>query len=304
MRLFALLSLLLLLLAAPAAAEIEIRAPGQQTISLASTRLLPQGIVPAQLIDDFDQSLSEVLEMSGLFSMVAPASFLSDARKVGLSSSQVDFGQWRLLGADVVVKGVCRLQNGSLVVEARLFDIAHRRLLTGRRYIGEQKDVRRMAHRFADQILKSLTGEEGPFSSRIAYINNISGHKELYLMDVDGRNAVRLTNHRSIVLNPDFSPTGKELLFTSYRAGNPDLYRKEIYSGREARVSSRQGLNIAGRFRPDGREIALTLSKDGNSDLHLLGTDGSHHKQLTDHWSIDVDPSWSPAGDKLAFVGV
>ena len=94
-------------------------------------------------------------------------------------------------------------------------------------------------------------------------------------MDVDGHNPVRLTDHRSLVLNPDFSPTGKELLFTSYRAGNPDLYRKEIFTGAEARLSAQPGLNIAGRYAPDNTGIALTLSRDGDPELYLLGRDGA-----------------------------
>ncbi len=257
-----------LLLATPAFAQIEVRAPGQQTIPLAVVSFLPQepGASPA-VAREIGEVLTADLGFSGLFSLVDPASFLSDAHQPGLTSADVDFGQWRLLGAEAVIKGTYSVRGEDLVLEARLFDTIGRRLLAGRRYLGKVKDVRRMAHTFADQVLKGLTGEEGPFNSRIAYICNKTGHKELYLMDVDGKNPIRITDHRSIVLNPDFSPVGKELIFTSYRAGNPDLYRKEIYSGQEARVSSRPGLNIAGRYRPDGREIVLTLSQAGNSEL-------------------------------------
>ncbi len=286
------------------AARIEISAPGEQTIPLAMTRLLPMGVGAAQpaIATEFQQVLLGDLDLSGLFDMVDPAAFLGDADKLGLRRNDIDFNQWRMLGSEALIKGGYRVTAGKVTIELRLFDVITQRLLTGRRYVGKLTDVRKIAHTFADQILKSLTGEKGPFASKIAYISKRTGYKELYLMDVDGHHPIQMTNHRSIVLNPDFSPTRKELIFTSYSKGNPDLFRKEIYTGRESRLSLKPGLNIGGRYSPDGREIALTLSKDKNSEIYLLGTDGTIHRRLTNHYSIDVDPSWSPKGNKIAFV--
>ena len=286
-----------------AATEIEISSPGEQSIPLALTLLLPnKGPESAQISGEFNEVLDADLDLSGLFRFVDPEAFLDDAQRIGLYSIQVDFPQWRLLGSETLIKGTYKIEGDKLTIEARLFDVVNRKLLTGRRYVGEAKDVRRMAHAFADLVLKELTGEEGPFSARIAYISDLNGDKELWLMDVDGKRPIRLTNHRSIVLNPDFSPRGKEILFTSYRANNPDLYRKEIYTGKEAKISYKQGLNVAGRMSPNGREIALTLSKDGNPEIYLIGTTGRIHKRITDSWGIDSDPSWSPDGSQIAFV--
>ena len=296
--------LVCLFVSAGAAARIEISSPGEQTIPLAITRLLPMGAGVAQpaMVAEFQEVLEGDLEFSGLFDLTDPASFLSDADRLGLRRNEIDFYQWRMLGSEALIKGGYRVSAGKLTIELRLFDVISQRLLTGRNYTGKLTDVRKIAHAFADQVLKSLTGEKGPFSTKIAYISKRTGHKELYLMDVDGYNPIRMTDHRSIVLNPDFSPTRKELIFTSYRKGNPDLYRKEVYTGRESRVSLKPGLNIGGRYSPDGREIALTLSKDKNSEIYLIGTDGTIHRRLTNHYSIDVDPTWSPEGNRIAFV--
>lgn len=293
----------LLLTSLASAAEIEISAPGEQSIPLALTRFLPQdGAADPGVAEELHEVLAADLDLAGIFRFIDPAAFLGDAGRIGMFSTQVDFGQWQLLGAEVLIKGAYSVQGGQVTVEARLFDVPGRRLLSGRRFVGARKDLRRIGHAFADLILKELTGEAGPFDARLAFISIRSGHKELWLMDVDGHNPLRLTDHRSLVLNPDFSPTGKELLFTSYRAGNPDLYRKEIFTGQEARISSQQGLNIAGRYAPDGGSVALTLSRDGDPELYLLGRDGSMRRRLTSSFGIDVDPSWSPDGRQLAFV--
>lgn len=305
-RLRPLLLFLLLLVGWPYAAlsaDIEITAPGQQTLPLALTRFLPQdGPAAPAVAEELHAVLAADLDLAGMFRFVDPAAFLGDAGRIGLFSTQVDFDQWRLLGAEVLIKGAYTVQGEQVVVEARLFDVPGRRLLAGRRFVGALKDVRRIAHAFADLVLKELTGEGGPFDARLAFISARSGHKELWLMDVDGHNPIRLTDHRNLVLNPDFSPSGKELLFTSYRAGNPDLYRKEIFTGQEARISAQRGLNIAGRYAPDGGAIALTLSRDSDPEIYLLGRDGTIRQRLTNNFGVDVDPSWSPDGRRLAFV--
>jgi len=284
------------------AADIEISAPGEQSIPLALTRLLSEDVASRGAAEQFHQALEGDLTFSGFFRLINPDAFLDDALKPGLYTTQVNFTQWRLLGADTLIKGTCSIQGNQVIIEARLYDVVNRRLLTGHRYLGRSKDIRQIAHTFADQVLKALTGEEGPFNSRIAFISDQTGDSELWLMDSDGHNPIRLTNHRSIVLNPDFSPQGKEILFTSYWANNPDIYRKEIYTGKEAKVSFKKGLNTAGRYSPNGRDIALTLSKDGNPEIYVISPSGQIKQRLTDNWGIDSDPSWSPDGKQVAFI--
>lgn len=302
LRLCTLVVLTLAFAGSAVASRIEISSPGQQAIPLALNRILPIATAHPDIAAEFDRVLEYDLEFSGLFRFIDPAAFLSDARQPGLQRSDVNFPQWRVLGSELLIKGGYQLSGEQLTVDMRLYDVTSQRLLTGRRYVGQRSDVRKIAHTFADQVLEQLTGESGPFASKIAFVSEQTGNKELYLMDIDGHGAVRLTDHRSIVLNPDFSSRSKELIFTSYRQESSDLFRKEVYTGLESRLSFQQGLNISGRYSPDGRQIALTLSKDGNAELYLIGTDGTLLRRLTNHYAIDVDPSWSPDGNRIAFV--
>lgn len=284
------------------AKEIVINSPGHQSIPLAQVQLLPTATSDKHLAETIHAVLHNDLDLTGLFEFVSEKAFLDDATRITPNSVDVNFPQWRMLGAQLLLKGSYKLNGTQLELQLRLFDVVARRLLVGHNYRGQTYEVRRMVHSFADQILEVLTGTKGCFNTRIAFISDRSGNKELYLAESDGYDSKRITNHGNLVLNPDFSPLGREIMFTSYRQGNPDLYRKEIYTGREARISHNKGLNIAGRYRRDGKEVALTLSRDGNAEIYFIGLDGKIHKRVTNSWGIDVDPSWNPIGDQLAFV--
>ena len=205
-------------------------------------------------------------------------------------------------GSDLVLRTSYSLNGTELTLECRIFDAVLNRELTGKRYTGARNDLRRMGHAFSDEVLRARSGEKGPFTGKIAFVSRFSGNKEISIMDYDGRNVQRITNNGSINLNPDFAPSGREIIYTSYKKGNPDLYRRELFTGSEARISARPGLNAMGAIAPDDSRTALVLTKDGNSQIYLISETGKELARLTRNSAIDVSPAWSPDGAKLAFV--
>jgi TolB protein len=214
----------------------------------------------------------------------------------------IDFQPWAQEGAEALVVGKVVYQDRSLSLEARLYDVVKKEMIVGKRYVGEITDLSRMVHRFADEIIFAITGEQGFFQTKIVYVSKASGYKELYMMDFDGRNPIQLTHHKSICLSPRASPDGRSVAFTSYKLGNPDVYLKDLQNGEERRISSYPGLNISPAWSPDGKRLALTLSKDGNPEIYTMNADGSGLTRLTQNAAIDVSPTWSPDGKKIAFV--
>ena len=55
-----------------------------------------------------------------------------------------------------------------------------------------QPDLRFLAHRMADEIMKAY-GEKSVFESKIAFVSDRDGNLELYMMDYDGANQTRIT---------------------------------------------------------------------------------------------------------------
>jgi TolB protein len=279
---------------------IEVTAPGNRQLKLAVDS--PHSLdVPAN--SESSKMASDVIAYDMNMSGVVAAESRSQQPASGdLSLVDVDFVPWLSAGFDLMVRSEISLKDGRLTIEFRLFDVVNRKLITAKRYLGTAKDLRRFSHSFADEILRAITGEKGVFTTRIAYVSTQTGNKEIYVMDWDGHNPLPLTKNGSINLNPDFSPDGREIIFTSYKRGNPDLYRRSLSNTAEIALSARKGLNITGNWSPDGSKIALALSKDGDTEIYTINKDGSHPVRLTINPALDLYPAWSPDGKQLAFL--
>jgi len=70
-------------------------------------------------------------------------------------------------------------------------------------------------HEFADSLVETLTGQKGIASSKIGFVADRAGHKEIYTCDYDGKNVLQLTHDNAISVSPALSPDGKKLAYTT-----------------------------------------------------------------------------------------
>lgn len=239
------------------------------------------------------------LTLAGTYTIISGSSSTGSG---GIRPGEFEFSPWKTMGAVYLVKSGYTVSGDNITLEMRLYDVLQGKPLAAKRYSGNRRDLRWMAHAFSDETMLATTGEAGPFTGKIVYVSRASGNKEIYIMDYDGYNVQRLTKNGSINLNPDISPKGREILFTSYKKGNPDLYRLVLMGGAEARISSRHGVNFTGAWSPDGSRIALSMSMDGSPEIYIISKDGKQIAKLTNSDSINISPSWSPDGSRIAFV--
>lgn len=291
-----------LLAAEPVHAQVRatIIGPGAKRLAIAVPPLATGADAGGAGVE-FARVLSRDLELSGLFRVIPRDAYIGGGQGGG-AAGQIDFDNWAVIGALALVQGAAERHADELVVEARLFDVAQRKQLAGRRFRGGSGDELRMANRFADEIIQLFTGERGPFDSEIAFLSTRGGRfKNAYVMSANGEDVERITSENTLNLSPSWAPDGRALLLTSYRNGNPDLFSISLPRRSWTKLSSLRGLNLGGRWSPDGNRIAVTVDYDGNPDIVLLNSGGSLVRRLTDHWAVDVSPTWSPDGGRLAF---
>jgi TolB protein len=281
-----------------------IRGPGARAYPIALSPLKNLGGgVGSSIGTEFVDILARDLELTGLFRMVPRDTFIEEPQTSGITVEEVNFESWSVIGALALVKGGYTIEGEKVTLEARLFDVYQRRQMAGRRYHGTAQDVRRMANKFADEIMREFTGERGPFDSRIAFVSNRGGRfKDVYVMSPDGGDILQVTRSQSISLAPAWSPDVHQLVYTSYKRGNPDFYLLDFISGRETKITAGRELHVGARFSPDGRTLAAAIEQQGNVDIYLLDLGGKILRRLTSDPGIDVSPTWSPDGRQIAFT--
>ncbi len=216
---------------------------------------------------------------------------------------KINFSSWLDLKADVLVTGTFNLtKQGDFEFVGGLYDVPSKQLIVEKKYVGEPGQERRIAHLWADEIIRRFLGQSGISHSKIYFVNDATGKKEVCVVDYDGENFKRLTQDRSIALLPKVSPDGQWLVFMSYRSGVPALYLMRS-DGRERRVLTKyEGLNSAAAWMPDGKSVVATLSMGREPNLYLIDLTGKVLQALTQSNFIDTAPNLSPDGRQLAFT--
>ena len=149
---------------------------------------------------------------------------------------------------------------------------------------------------------KPLTTEKILFSS------NRDGNSEIYMMNPDGSQQVRLTNHRADDFNPVCSPTGEEILFVSTRSGEHDLYiMRADGQGERPVFRTAPAYRDDPAWSPDGRKIVYSqLDRDAKSiSIYTARADGTSVTRVVEMKKAYGDePVWSPDGTEIAYVVV
>jgi TolB protein len=206
---------------------------------------------------------------------------------------------WTRRGAEVVVE----MEDGEGGLDGRVRDVGTGTVLFEATYPREgEESLRGRIHRFADDVVRALTGEPGLARTRILCEWDEGDGKRIGIMDVDGHGLRPLTGSEALELSPRWTTEGRRVLYTAYDSGFPDVYLHDLAVGTRERVAHYEGLNALGDLHRDGRRLALTLSYSGNPEIYSKDLVSGKIRRLTTHPGTDTSPVWSPNGEWIAFV--
>ncbi|MCT4641163.1 MAG: hypothetical protein N4A33_02625 [Bacteriovoracaceae bacterium] len=182
------------------------------------------------------------------------------------------------------------------------------------------KNIRTFAHTIADEVYKSITGNESIFLSKILFISDrgttrVKDIKNLYLMDFDGKRKQRITYDNGMIISPSLSKDNSKIIYTSiesrwrksskgkiHKVKNPNLYLLDLKTKKKTLISDKMGINSGAVFDSSGENIYLTLSNAKNADIYKMNLKTRSSKRITTHYSDDVDPNVNEDGSLMTFL--
>ena len=134
-------------------------------------------------------------------------------------------------------------------------------------------------------------------AGRIVFESDPHGHRDIWIMDVDGTNAEALTGDRADDVFPVWSPDGSRIAWSRGDKGVYEIWVMNADGSGKVQITFDGVRSRAPTWSPDGERIAFGRS----GDLWVMDADGSDQQQLTSGPNLDFGPRWSPVDDRIAF---
>jgi TolB protein len=110
----------------------------------------------------------------------------------------------------------------------------------------------------------------------------------------------RLTNTRSLEAAPRWSPTGRQILYTSDQTGVPQIWLMEAEGTGARQFTFAGNWNDEGSWSPDGARIAFACRNEGDFNICVMDVATGRTVQLTSE-GANGHPAWSPDGEKIVY---
>jgi tricorn protease len=147
-------------------------------------------------------------------------------------------------------------------------------------------------------------GSWSPDGSRIAYISDVSGEEELWIMPQDGlKPAEQITRGGNAMrYQPEWAPDGKRIAFSDK---DGKLYVITLADRRIVEVAdSPHGQIRDYAWSPRGNFLAFSLDESANrfSAIHIWSAGDGRVRRVTDYMFNAFNPAWDPQGNYLYFL--
>lgn len=142
-----------------------------------------------------------------------------------------------------------------------------------------------------------------PDGSHIAFASDRGGGEDdVFAIASDGTNETQLTRTPEEEGNVQWSPDGKQIVFSRFADGTSRIFAIGLDGKSEHEIGSVPGRGPT--FSPDGKRLVYMAGGSWTfTRLMVSAADGSNAQQINDGTSIAWNNHWSPDGNRIAFTG-
>ncbi|MGC2618527.1 MAG: Tol-Pal system beta propeller repeat protein TolB [Acidobacteriaceae bacterium] len=254
----------------------------------------------------FDQTLYNDLRYAGIFDVVSKSMIPNTTPG---SPQEINLANWAAApsGAAMVAFGALQVNGGRVTVQGFLYDTKNTQnpQVLGKQYADNAsvENTREIAHRFADEIIERLGGIPGIAETKIYYVSEKSGSKEIWVMDYDGMNERQLTHLGTVSLSPRVSPDNSRVAFSSLGKNGWSIRMYSLELGRMVAFPAWGDTTLSPAWSSDGTKLAFSSARTGDPEIYTCDSSGAGVKRLTAFRGPDVSPTWNPKSNgQIAWV--
>jgi Tol biopolymer transport system component len=124
----------------------------------------------------------------------------------------------------------------------------------------------------------------------------------LATVEIPSGNRTWIPTGLSGVRDPDWSPDGQWIAFSSTDGGNSNVWIIPSTGGTARQITTDGAADSQPAWSPDGKRLAFVSDRSGNLDIWIINIDSGQVVQVTTDPATDDSPDWSPDGSRIVFV--
>lgn len=226
--------------------------------------------------------------------------WLTDWSGAPVNTNYLGIGYIDVNGTDMVLRGS--------LLNVGLADVRTASMFANNPYFGavNEDGARKIAHEYAGDILKQM-GAMSLAGSKIYFVSDRTGKKEIWSMDHDGQNQRQMTRHQSYVQAPTVSPDGKMVAYATMVTGENAGWQIRVIDAETGRqrtfINPVTSVLSAPDFSPDGKKLWFSMAVNDWQQVMVANIDGSGRERVSNVRAIETSPRVNPkTGSEVLFI--